>query len=77
VEPLLEQINDTIDHFSADGAYNETPIYDAVVNHSPAVDIVIPPKLNAALNDKSAPQRNSNIIEVAARGRMIWKKRRQ
>ena len=31
VEPLLEQINDTIDHFSADCAYDETPVYNAVV----------------------------------------------
>lgn len=77
MEPLLEQINDTIDHFSADGAYDETPVYDAVVNHSPAVDVVIPPKSNAVLNDKAAPQRNSNIIEIAARGRMIWQKNRQ
>jgi len=77
VEPLLEQINDTIDHFSGDGAYDETPVYDAVVNHSPSVDVVIPPKSNAVLNDKAAPQRNSNIIEIAARGRMGWQKRRQ
>ena len=28
VEPLLEQINDTIDQFSGDGAYDETPVYD-------------------------------------------------
>ena len=71
VEPLLEQINDAIDHLSGDGAY------DAVVNHSPSVDVVIPPKSNAVLNDKAAPQRNSNIIEIAARGRMVWQKRRQ
>ena len=28
VAPLLEQIIDTIDHFSADGAYDETPVYN-------------------------------------------------
>jgi len=77
VEPLLEQIIDTIDHFSADSAYDETPVYNAVSNHSPAVAIVIPPQSNAVLNDKAAPQRNSNIIEIAARGRMIWQKNRQ
>ena len=74
VEPLLEQINDTIDHFSADSAYDETPVYDVIVNHSPTVDVVIPPKSNAVLNDKAAPQRNNNIIEIAARGRMICRK---
>ena len=77
VEQLLEQIIDTIDHFSADGAYDDAPVYNAVSNHSPAVAIVIPPQSNAVLNDKAAPQRNSNIIEIAARGRMIWQKNRQ
>lgn len=77
VDELLGQIDATIDHFSADGAYDETPVYNAVVNHSPAAKIVIPPQANAVLNDKAAPQRNSNIIEIAAHGRMNWQKNRQ
>ena len=32
VELLFAQINDIIDHFSGDGAYDETPVYDAVVS---------------------------------------------
>ena len=77
VDALLEQIDTKIDHFSADGAYDETPVYDAVVNHSPAVSVVIPPQTNAVLNDKAAAQRNSNIIEIAAHGRMNWQRNRQ
>ena len=42
VEPLLAQINDPIDYFTANGAYDETTVYDAVTNHSPDADIVIP-----------------------------------
>jgi hypothetical protein len=57
--------------------HDETPLYDAVVTHSPDVDVVIPPKSNAVLNDKAAPQRNSTIFEIAARGRMVWQKNRQ
>ena len=52
-------------------------MYDAVVSHSPTVNVVIPPQANAVLNDKAAPQRNSNIIEIAAHGRMNWQKNRQ
>jgi len=52
-------------------------VYNAVVNHSPAVGIAIPPKANAVLNDKTASQRNSNIIEIAAHGRMVWQKSKQ
>jgi hypothetical protein len=34
VGALLNQIHDPIDHFSGDGAYDETPVYDAVAAHS-------------------------------------------
>ncbi len=77
VETLLAQIDDPIDHFSADGAYDETPVYDAVINHSPTVDVVIPPRSKAVLNDKAAAMRNRNIQEIAENGRMPWQKARQ
>ena len=77
IKGLLEQIDDVIDHFSADSAYDETPVYNAVTEHSPNVSVVIPPKRNAVLNDKAASQRNSNIIQIAATGRMNWQRNRQ
>ena len=77
VESLLEQIDDSIDHFSADGAYDETPVYDAVIAHSPAVDVVVPPRSNAVLNDKAAAMRNRNIQEIKNHGRMGWQEKRQ
>ena len=76
VEPLLEQIEEPIDHFTADGAYDETPVYDLVTNHSAEVDIVIPPQSNAVLNDNAAPLRNRNIKEIKDNGRMQWQKNR-
>jgi hypothetical protein len=77
VEPLLSQIKEPIDHFSGDGAYDETPIYGAVIAHSPHVDVVIPPRSNAVLNDTSAAMRNRNIQEIDDIGRMAWQKLRQ
>ncbi len=41
VKGLLEQIKNSIDHFSADGAYDETPVYNAVTEHSPNVSVVL------------------------------------
>lgn len=76
VEPLLDQIEDPIDHFTADGAYDETPIYDLVTNHSEDADVVIPPQSNAILNDNAAPLRNRNIKEIKKHGRMQWQKNR-
>lgn len=63
-------------HFSGDGAYDETPVYTAVFEHSPDADVVIPPRSNAVENDKSAPQRNRNILEIEINGRMQWQKNR-
>lgn len=77
VKPLLEQIDKPIDHFSGDGAYDETPVYAAVIEHSPNADVVIPPRANAVENDKAASLRNRNIIEIAEKGRMQWQKDRE
>lgn len=77
VKPLLEQISEPIDHFSGDGAYDETPVYEAVIAHSPNVDVVIPPRSNAVLNDNSAAMRNRNIQEISVIGRMAWQKERK
>ena len=76
VGALLQQIKEPIDHFSGDGAYDKTPVYDAVANHSPTADIVIPPGVNAVEKDKAAPLRNRNIREIREEGRMQWQKNR-
>jgi hypothetical protein len=77
VEPLLEQISEPIDHFTGDGAYDETPVYDAVTAHSPNADVVIPPRSNAVEHDTAAPLRNRNIREIEEQGRMGWQKNRE
>jgi len=57
VGALLDQIEQPIKHFTADGAYDETPIYEAILAHSPAADIVIPPRATAIVRDDAAPMR--------------------
>ncbi|KTD67970.1 MAG: transposase [Legionella steelei] len=53
VKPLLKQANEPIDQFTDDGAYDETPVYEAVLAHSPDADVVIPPRTNAVVNEKA------------------------
>ena len=77
VGSLLEQVNDPIDHFTADGAYDETPIYKQVSAHSADADIVIPPRSNAVISEDSAKLRNRNIEEIKMHGRMRWQKTRE
>jgi hypothetical protein len=77
VKGLLGQIDNAINHFSADGAYDGTPVYNAIIEHSPQADVVIPPRSTAVESDNSAPQRNQKIAEIDAMGRMQWQRERE
>jgi len=44
VEVLLEQIEQEIAEFGADGAYDKRKVYDSLNAHSPDVNILIPPR---------------------------------
>ena len=47
LEPLFDQIDDEINQFTADGAYDGYPTYDAVLRHSANARVVIPPRSKA------------------------------
>ncbi len=51
--------------------------YTAITEHSPNADVLIPPRSGAVVSDKSAIQRNRNIVEIETNGRMEWQKARQ
>ncbi len=74
VPELVDQIEDEIDHFSADGAYDKTSVYDAVTAHSSDALIVIPPREDAVMSDDKSPSRNLNLAEIKQHGRMNWQK---
>jgi hypothetical protein len=78
VEGLLGQIDEPIEHFTADGAYDENAVYEEVLEHSPAAaDVVIQPDKNAVYSDKNNEQRNKNILEIMLFGRMMWQRLRK
>ncbi|MCA0340803.1 MAG: IS5 family transposase [Proteobacteria bacterium] len=74
LEPLLDQIDTPISQFTADGAYDGEPTYDAVTRHSAAAAVVIPPRANAVERQDADPsrQRNRHIAAINADGRMKW-----
>ena len=76
VDELLEQIDSNVKQFTGDGAYDETPVYDKLLAHSPAADIVIPPAKNAVINPDANGMRNRNILGISENGRMNWQKER-
>lgn len=74
VEPLLDQIDIAIMQFTADGAYDGEPTYDAVTRHSAGAAVVITPRANAVecQHDDPTNQRNQYIATINADGRMKW-----
>ena len=77
VNPLFDQIEQDIDHFTADGAYDKSPVYDAISSHSPDADVVIPPREDAIFSNKASPWRNRNLTEIKTLGRMQWQEQRR
>ena len=79
VEKLLDQIEQPILDFAADGAYDKRKVYDSLNAHSPDVNILIPPRKNARIwkhgNTKAERlKRDENLRSIRKEGRKEWKK---
>ena len=79
VEVLLEQIEQEILKFGADGAYDKRKVYDCLNAHSPDVNILIPPRRNARIWKHGNIQaerlkRDENLRSIRKHGRKEWKK---
>jgi hypothetical protein len=77
VDSLLEQIDDNVEHVSADGAYDKNPVYEKLTNRFPNATIVIPPSSDAVYHQGNHPQRNRNLQEIKTFGRMSWQRVRE
>ena len=75
---ILEQIRAAIDQFTADGAYDTRPMYEALAASGGAnIKIVIPPKKTATVDLRATGpwrQRNEAIKRIGAVGRRQWRK---
>lgn len=79
VETLLQQMEQEIAKFAADGAYDQRKVYDSLNAHSPEVDILIPPRKSARIwkhgNTKTQRlKRDQNLRSIRKQGRQAWKK---
>jgi hypothetical protein len=78
VAELLNQIEQPILEFAADGAYDKRKVYDSLTVHSPDVTILIPPRKNARIwkhgNSKAERlKRDENLRAIRKDGRNAWK----
>lgn len=80
VEELLDQIEQTILDFAADGAYDKRKMYDRLNAHSPDVHILIPPRKNARIwqHGNTTMERlkpDENLRSIRKEGRKEWKEK--
>jgi hypothetical protein len=79
VKTLLQQIEQDVAKFAADGAYDKRKVYDSLNAHSPEVNILIPPRKNTRIwkhgNTKTQRlKRDENLRSIRKQGRQEWKK---
>ena len=76
-DALLDQVSDPIASFTADGAYDQDRVYEAITERHPDAAVIVPPRSTAALSASAgtAPtRRDQHIREIAEHGRMGWQK---
>ena len=78
VKILLEQIEQEIVKFAAEGAYDKRKVYDALNAHSPDLNILIPPRKNAHIwkhghTKTERLKRDENLRSIRKDGRKAWK----
>lgn len=79
VKEMLEQIEQSLLSCAADGAYDKRKVYEALKQHSPNAEVLIPPRKNARIwqhgNSKEERlSRDENLRYIRKHGRQQWKK---
>lgn len=75
IPDLLAQIDTPFDTFIADGAYDGEPISQAVLNHQPDAQVIIPPHKTAVRSATGDSQRDGHIRVIEQHGRIAWQKK--
>jgi hypothetical protein len=78
VKEMLAQIEQDLLSCAADGAYDKRKVYDALDEHSPEVEILIPPRKNAHIwqhgnSKEDRLKRDENLRYIRKYGRQQWK----
>src|ERR1700712_1961094 len=63
--------------FTADGAYDQDSVYDAVTMPDPEAAVIVPPRSTATLSETAeadATQRGRHLQDIAEKGRLGWQK---
>jgi hypothetical protein len=76
-DALLDQIAEPIASFTADGAYDQDQVSQAVAERHPDAAVIVPPRAGAvaSASAETVPtQRDDHLRMIIQRGRMAWQK---
>ena len=77
VAPLLEQVEGPLASFTADGAYDQDSVYEAMAGRDPEAAVIVPPRATAVLSETAETeptQRDRHLRDIAGKGRIGWQK---
>jgi transposase len=77
VGPLLDQVTGLLTSVTADGAYDQDGVYDAIAERHRDTAVIVPPRRTAVLSDKAATaptQRDRHLQCIAETSRRAWQK---
>ena len=77
VGSLLTQVEDPLATFTADGAYDQDSVYDAVAERDPEAAVIVPPRSTDALSataETEPTQRDRHLQTIAKQSRLGWQK---
>jgi hypothetical protein len=77
LDPLLDQVEGLVASVTADGAYDQTGVYDTVAEHHPDAAVIVPPRSTAVPSpsaETNPTPRDHHLQIIAERGRMGWQK---
>jgi len=78
VKEMLEKIEETLLSCAGDGAYDKRKVYEALNEHSPNAEVLIPPRKNAHIwqhgnSKEERHKRDENLRYIRKHGRKAWK----
>jgi len=77
VGPLLDQVAGPMASFTADGAYDQESVSNAVAERHPEAAVIVPPRSTAVPSETAATaptQRDRHLQSIAEHGRAAWQK---
>jgi len=75
VPGMLSEVDENVETFLGDGAYDQEPLHEYLESKYPGIDIITPPRKDAVLSPDAAnnpTRRDKHILKINEDGRELW-----